>query len=617
MNAAWTQGIHHDASALYVSNPQPRLNEVVTVRMRVPANAPVRSVFLRSVPDGEQHIDAMRFAGQDGAVAWWEGSLRAANPLNAYRFKVYTDDAAYHVSGWGVSRAENLSLYDFKLLADYHAPTWVHDSVMYHIFIDRFCNGDPDNDVPPGAWTLDGKRTQRRAWSDPLLTWKEGGNADFYGGDLAGVVQKLDYIQALGANALYLSPIFTAPSNHKFDTSDFENVDPHFGGNEALVRLREALDRRGMRMIVDVVVNHIGVGHQWFKAAQADADADMRNYFTFHTHPHSYEMWNGVKSLPKLNYRSEALRDAMYRSHESVLRRWLHEPYRIDGWRLDVFNMMALQGEIQLGHKVTRGMRRAIKGDNPTAYFMGEHFFDATTNLQGDEMDAVMNYLGFTYPLRRWLTTAPFSSTIEGRVDPTRLPGEAMIEQWRAVRAAIPWQVARGQYNLLSSHDITRFFTAVNGDKAMIKLGTTILLTYPGVPGIYYGEEIGLPGGSDPDNRRPMVWDEAGWDTDLLAHYKTLIKLRRESSALIEGAFEELYADDGTVAYQRQSKTQRLIIVGNRDARASFALDAVCAGLADGIAFRDLLSGATYCVEDGALQVGALAAGAALVLEAE
>jgi alpha-glucosidase len=616
MNTNWLGGIHHDGSALYVSNPLPRLNEIVTVRLRVPASAPVRRAYLRTIPDGEQHLDPMRFAGQDGAVSWWEGELRAANPLNPYRFKIYTDDAAYHLNAYGISRAESLSLYDFKLLTDYHAPTWVHNSVLYHIFVDRFSNGDPSNDVSDGAWTLDGFPTQRRAWGDPLLAWKQGGNADFYGGDLDGIVQKLDYLQALGVNALYLSPIFTAPSNHKFDTSDFENVDPHFGGNAALARLRAALDQRQMRMIVDVVVNHVGVRHAWFKAAQADASAREGEYFTFHRHPHSYEMWNGVKSLPKLNYRSETLRDAIYRAPESVLRRWLHDPYRLDGWRLDVFNMTAVQGETQLGHKIARGMRRAIKGDHPTAYFMGEHFFDATSNLQGDELDGVMNYLGFTYPLRRWLTTYPFSSTAEGRVDPTRLPGDAMFEQWRAVRAAIPWQVTRGQYNLLSSHDITRFFTAVDGDPRMVKLGAAILFTYPGVPGIYYGEEIGLPGAHDPDNRRPMPWDEAAWNRDLLAYYTALIKLRRESAALIEGAFEELYADVGTIAYQRQAQTERLIVIGSRDARASFALEAVCAGLADGDTFRDVLSGGTYRVADGRLNIGALEAGAALILEA-
>lgn len=231
----------------------------------------------------------------------------------------------------------------------------------------------------------------------------ESGAIEFFGGDLQGIIQRLNYIEDLGASALYLTPIFTSPSNHKYDVENYREVDPHFGGNAALIALRQTLDERGMKLMLDMVPNHCGATNPWFLAAQADPAAPTADFFTFYRNSAEYESWLGVGSLPKLNYHSQRLRETMYAGEDAIMRYWLRPPFRIDGWRLDVANMLARQGESQFEHKVGRGIRRAIKQEAPHAYLIGENFYDGTPQLQGDELDATMNYRGFSLPLLHWL----------------------------------------------------------------------------------------------------------------------------------------------------------------------------------------------------------------------
>jgi alpha-glucosidase len=616
----WTAGLHHDGSTLYVSNPLPKLGEVVTIKLRAPTNAPIRAIFLRTAPDGESHMEKMEIVERDAHWTLYAAKLPVRMPHNAYRFKILSDEGAYTLTGLGVSRSDSPDYYDFKLLADYAAPTWLAAAVFYQIFPDRFSNGDVTNDVPEGLWARDGIGTQRRAWGAPLLLWKEARSRDFYGGDLHGIAEKLDYLRDLGITALYLTPIFVAETNHRYDIKDFDNVDPYLGGNEALAHLRRALDAHGMRLMLDVTLNHCGFHHPWFIEAQKDVNAATADFFTFYERPHSYEAWLGVRSLVKLNYRSQKLRDAMYRAPDSVLRRWLQEPYRIDAWRLDVANMQARQGAIQLGHKMGRELRRAVKGDNPQTYIIGEHFYDGSPHLQGSELDATMNYQGFTIPLWRWLAGRDQGSTWHEpapHVDPILYPSEALAEQWTKYRASIPWVIARQQFNLLGSHDTARILNHCNGDKALVKLGVTLLMTYLGVPCVYYGDEIGMEGGHDPLNRQCMVWDDAQWDKDLRAHFQKLIALRKTASALTEGGFQQLYAEGGLLVFQRQAAAQRLIVVGYRgpEQLTEAQIPMWHSGIRDGALLTDLLNGGTFTVADGALRFYNLARGAAFVLE--
>ncbi|MFN7209899.1 MAG: alpha-amylase family glycosyl hydrolase [Aggregatilineales bacterium] len=611
----WRAAVHHDSSALYVSNPLPTYGERVQITLRLPLDSPVKGAALRSAPDGEQAFALMHEIRRDSACRYLAAELKITMPVNGYRFRLLTDEGIWHYNQLGVQRGEPLDCFDFKLLADFAAPLWLRDAVFYQIFPDRFYNGDPANDVPPGAWTVGSFTVQRRKWGEPVMTWREGGNLDFYGGDLNGIAQKLEYLTALGVNALYLNPIFAARTNHRYDVTDFHTIDPYLGGNSALADLRAALDSAQMRLILDVTLNHCGWFNPWFSEAQADPKAPTAEFFTFYEHPERYEMWLGVPSLPKLNYRSQRLRELMYRAPDSVLRRWLQPPYRIDGWRLDVANMQGRQGAQQLGHEIGREIRAAVKGERPDCYLMGENFFDGTPHLQGDELDAVMNYQGFTLPLWRWLSGYDHGAGYYPLTSKLPISAQTLAEQWATFRAAVPFVIARQQYNLLDSHDTRRLLSIVHGDKALAKLGAVLLFTYLGVPSVYYGDEIGLAGENDPDNRRCMPWDEAEWDRDLLAHYKRLIALRRSASALCEGGFQHLYADADLIAYQRQSAAQRLIVIGCRAEREALRLPLWQGGIAEGATLRDLLSGATYQVEGGCIALSGLHKGTALILE--
>ena len=606
-NPHWTASVHHDGSPRYVVAGRFVPGATVTLRLRAGLEAPIERIFVCTSPDGEQHMEPMRRAGNDAACQWWEADLQLSGLHNRYRFYLLTAEDAWWLTAAGVVRHTPTDANDFNILANYQAPDWVHDSVFYQIFPERFADGDPSNNVRSGEYLCYGRPVVARSWGERPRPHSESGGVEFFGGDLQGIVQRLDYIQELGASALYLNPIFTAPSNHKYDVEDYKQVDRHFGGDAALVELRQALDERGMKLILDMVPNHCGVTNPWFLAAQADLAAPTADFFTFRQRPDDYVSWMGVRSLPKLNYRSERLREWMYAGKDAIMRFWLRPPFRVDGWRLDVANMLACQGESQLDHKIGRGIRRAVKTESPHAYLFGENFYDGTLQLQGDELDAVMNYRGFSLPLLSWLTGFDIYGTWRPElVDPQPLPTEAMAAQWRAFMSAVPWQVATQQFNLLGSHDTPRIATILDDDEARLRVAVTLLFTFPGVPSVYYGDEIGLKGGGDPDNRRCMPWDPREWNADRRAFYQALMKLRRTSPALRQGGYQLLYASGDTLAFQRESNEERLIIVARRSNDGLVALPVLHAGLPDGIHLRELLTGNETVVTNGMLLLDSL-----------
>src|ERR1700730_9443203 len=509
LNDSWTKSVHHDGSPYYVVGKALQTGPTLTLRLRADVEAPIERVFLRTTPNGEQRMQEMRPAQVEGVARWWEIDLQLHMPRTNYRFFLQSSEGSYWLSAGGITRHAPTDATDFKILANYHAPTWVQESVFYQIFPDRFYDGDPSNNVRTGEYDCHGKPVVARPWGERPRPHTETGGCEFFGGDLRGIEQQLDYLADLGVSALYLTPIFTAPSNHKYDVANYKQVDPHFGGDEALVALREALNQREMRLMLDIVPNHSGANNAWFLAAQSSASATTADFYTFHQHPELYEAWMGHTSLPKLNYRSESLREFMYAGKDAVMRYWLRPPFSIDGWRLDVANMLARQNEIQLGHKIGRGMHRAVKAEKPEAYLIGEHFFDGTAHLQGDELDAVMNYQGFMFPVLQWLADFDVVEVWQ-RAWPDRqsLPTDAMAAQWETFLAAIPWQIAMQQFNLLDSHDTPRILTHVGDCRARTQLAIALLFTYPGVPCVYYGDEIGMVGAGDPDNRRCMIWDQ-------------------------------------------------------------------------------------------------------------
>jgi alpha-glucosidase len=604
---SWTKSVHHDGSPYYVVGNTFLTGSTPTLRLRTDVEAPIERVFLRTTPNGQQQMQQMRPAQVEEVARWWEIELKLHMPRTNYRFFIESSEGGYWLSAEGITRHAPTDATDFKVLANYHDPAWVQQSVFYQIFPDRFYDGDPSNNVRTGEYDCHGQPVIARAWGERPRPHSESGACEFYGGDLQGITQKLDYLQDLGITALYLTPIFTSLTNHKYDVVDYKQVDPHFGGDAALVALREALDGRGMRLMLDIVPNHSGSGNPWFLNAQADAASETADFYTFHRHPESYESFMGVRSLPKLNYHSSLLREYMYAAQDSIMRYWLKPPFRIDGWRIDVANMLGRQNDIQLGHKVGRGMRRAVKAEKSDVYLIGEHFFDGTAHLQGDELDAVMNYQGFMFPVLQWLTDFHVGGVWRRDwPDKQVLPTGAMAAQWQTFLAAIPWQVAMQQFNLLDSHDTPRILTQLGEDIMRMRLAVTLLFAYPGVPCIYYGDEVGMVGADDPDNRRCMIWDESAWNAELRSYFKRLIYLRLSSPALSHGGFQVLYAEGNTIAFIREAPQERLLIVARRAEDGLRALPVRSAALPDGAHLYELLTGTREVVSGGMLSLASL-----------
>jgi alpha-glucosidase len=615
---SWLSAVHHDGSATYVSALYPQLGDIVQIRLRANIDAPVRRVFLRTAPDGEQVLLPMGAGPMTPPVRWWQVELPVREPVTHYRFVLEADDGVWWFTAAGPAFYEPRDATDFRILADYHAPSWLASAVFYQIFPDRFANGDPSNDPRPDEFEYRGHGPRTFPWgAQPAADYPFP--LVFYGGDLAGIAQRLDYLAELGVNALYLNPIFTAHSNHKYDVADYEHVDSHFGGDQALAALRQTLDARGMHYILDIVPNHCGYWHSWFQTARQDPQAPEAEFFTFTRHPDEYASWLGVWTLPKLNYTSAELRRCIYAGDDAVFRRWLRPPFRADGWRVDVANMLGRQGAAQLGAAVAQGIRSAVKETYPDAYLMGEHFFDASDQLQGDRWDGVMNYMGFAKPLRHWLRGYRQGSwgMQEQITAPDPWPTAALAGAWQSGLGSIPWSIALQQYNMLDSHDTERIRSMVGGNDALHRLAAAVQLTFPGVPGLYYGDEIGMIDTPGLGSRGCMVWDESRWDHNLHEFYRKLVGLRRSSPILQQGGFQMLAVEPDTFAYQREHPTGRILVVGQRNAtpRPAGPLPVACSGIADGTRFVEFFTGQEATVAAGALPLGEMSQGVALWLE--
>jgi alpha-glucosidase len=614
----WIFSIHHDGSETFVSKPMPAMGDTVTIRLRTGLNTPLHHVFIRAMLDGEFRMIEMQKANANQVAQYWEGVLPIQQPHTDYSFKLMTSEGAYYYTALGASRSDSPDFYDFSIIADYKAPLWIRDAVFYQIFPDRFNNGDPDNDVSDGEYEHKGYKAAKRAWNELPWEWKKAGSMDFFGGDLQGITQKLDYLEALGVTGIYTTPIFTAESNHKYDILDFFNVDKHFGGNEALTELRRETEKRGMKLMLDITPNHCSYKHPWVTSFQTNPQTETAEYFFYDPKANAFETWLGVPSLIKLNYGSQKLRDVMYRDDDSAIRQWLKPPYSIDAWRLDVANMTGNMKEYQLDHDVWTELRAAAKDANPDVYLLGEYFQDGTPHLQGDELDASMNYQGFNLPLRRWLGGEDLGVADKNLYgDTVLLSTEALVQQCMNFLAAIPYPIALQQFNQLDSHDTTRILHVCKGDKALVKLGTAIMFAFPGVPCIYYGGEIGMTGGKDPDNRRPMPWDDSQWDMDMLAYFKQLIRLRKESSAMKHGGFKVLHMLGDWLAFARQSEGETLVVLAYRgtDTLKGASLDLAQIGLEDGLILKDLLSELLLTIENGCVQLPDLEHGQAMFLQ--
>jgi glycosidase len=452
-------------------------------------------------------------------------------------------------------------------------PNWVKHAVFYQIFPERFANGDParspENVLPWGT----------------LPTAKS-----FMGGDLRGIITHLDYLADLGVTALYLNPIFHATSNHKFDTYDYFRIDPHFGDMATFHELIDQAHQRGIRVILDAVLNHCGRGFFAFHdILENDAASPYLNWFHITKLPlHPYDMtkpanyagWWNLRSLPKFNTEHPPVRRFLL----DVARYWIEQG--ADGWRLDVPN------EID-DHDFWREFRHVVKTANPEAYIVGEIWEDASIWLDGTQFDAVMNY--------PWRDLCHDFFAHE-RLDAVHF-GQGLAQLFQRHQR----EITLAQLNLLGSHDTARFITEAGGDVSRFYPAVLFQMTFPGAPCIYYGDEIGMEGAKDPGSRACFPWDTAQWNHELHAWVKHCIALRRDHPALRTGRFRTLpVANNRSVfAFARWDAHERLIILLNPKAQpATLDLplndgDAGAGPFADGVTLTDQLGAQSYTIQNG------------------
>lgn len=410
----------------------------------------------------------------------------------------------------------------------FQAPEWVKSTVWYQIFPERFANGredlSPENALPWGS--------------------KDPGVNDFFGGDLQGIIDKLDYLEELGVNGIYVTPIFSAPSNHKYDTLDYYSIDPHFGDPELFRTLVSQLHQRGMRIMLDAVFNHIGsASPQWQDVVKNGAQSRYKDWFHIHSFPvkeDNYDRFAFTPDMPKLNTANPEVQRYLL----DIALYWIRE-FDIDGWRLDVAN--------EVDHVFWKTFRQAVSAEKPDVYILGEIWHSAEPWLRGDEFHAVMNY-PFTEPMMEYFA------------DRT-IPASRMAHRINAHLMNGMKQANEVMFNLLDSHDTKRLLTRCRNDEKKARALLAFMFAQTGSPCIYYGTEIGLDGENDPLCRKCMVWEKGKQNQDMLRFMKRLIALRKQEHTLLtEGNLEWILLDDQNdlISFSRTLNEKTMIYFFNQ-----------------------------------------------------
>lgn len=572
----WLESVYSDGTDVFVSNPQPSPGEWVQIQLRLYEDAPVQHVILRSVPNGaETLMDMYRYKTENG-LAYYEAWIQVNEKRLPYHFYLVSNGKIYYYNQKGITAYIPDSSHDFVLLTEYRQPSWVKSAVFYQIFPERFCNGNPENDVKDGEYRYRGNYPKKMSWNDRPLSYYEGFSMDFFGGDLEGVQEKIGYLKELGVTAVYLNPIFQAPSIHKYDCVDYYHVDPHFGGDEALANLTKALHENGMKVILDISINHTGVEHRWFnmdgvffdksEGGYHHPDSRERDFYFFEPEGNGYHKWAGIDTLPTLDYRSEALRDEIFRAETAVLRKWLKPPYNIDGWRFDVADVFARNNQVQLAHELWPQIRTAIREENPDAYILAEDWGDCTQYLQGSEWDSPMNYFGCARVLRSFLGLPDFflcKSEVLKNIS-HRCSAEEVQERVMQYLAKIPYVLWQNQFNLLDSHDFARVhnYSYVNQEEYRGAVIMQFMLI--GTPSVYYGDEVGIDGDiyGDEGYRHTMPWNEIPErNRETYEFYRKLMHLKQQSKVFQDGGMKFLYAKDKVVALARFYQNKAYVAV--------------------------------------------------------
>ena len=478
----------------------------------------------------------------------------------------------------------------------FHTPDWVKDAVFYQIFPDRFAKS-----------ALVPKPHNLEPWDSPPTSH------GFKGGDLVGVAERLDYLQDLGVNAIYFTPVFQSTANHRYHTYDYYHVDPLLGGDAALRTLLEAAHQRGMRVVLDGVFNHASRGFfQFNHILENGRQSPYVDWFIVHKwplypyhekEPPGYAAWWNLPALPKFNTNNPAVREFLL----GVGRYWID--FGIDGWRLDV------PAEID-DDAFWQEFRRRVKAGNAEAYIVGEIWHEAQRWLRGDKFDAVMNYL-FSHACHGFFIGHGADSALAQKMGygPMRvLSAEDFADAVDALLKLYRPEVTAVQMNLLDSHDTPRFLTLAAGDESALRLATLFQMTYPGAPSIFYGDEIGMRGGLDPAMRRAMIWDEAQWNHELRDFFKRCIALRNAHPALRRGSYHTLFANGGVYAFARRLDAETVVVALNVR-REERVVDVPAADLLQsGAILRDVWGETTFAVANGAVRALRLAPRSGIVL---
>jgi glycosidase len=607
-----------DGTSDYVIPAEPGIHEKVRLRFRT-ARDDAQEVCLIS---GGEALQMQKISSGE-VFDYYETKVQLTDTMFVYYFRIKSEseELCYHQCGVSEHPVE---YYNFRIMPGFSTPAWAKGAVMYQIFVDRFCNGDPSNDVEDGEYVYIGEPVCK------VKDWNEFPAAmdirRFHGGDLQGVLDKLDYLEELGVEVIYFNPLFVSPSNHKYDIQDYDYIDPHYGviiedggevlpegekdntratkyqkrtgdirnleaSNRLFAKLVEEMHTRGMRVILDGVFNHCGSFNKWMdreriyepqpeyeKGAYVSAQSPYRDFFHFFDereeawpYNKNYDGWWGHDTLPKLNYEdSPTLEEYIL----NIGKKWVSPPYNADGWRLDVAADLGYSNEYN--HIFWENFRKAVKSANPQALILAEHYGDPGEWLQGDEWDSVMNYDAFMEPLT-WFLTGMEKHSDERRTD---LWGNAdnFVNTMNHFMASMLTPSLQVAMNELSNHDHSRFLTRTNhivgrvaqlGSKAaeeginlaVMREAVAVQMTWVGAPTVYYGDEAGVCGFTDPDSRRTYPWGQE--NRELVEFHKEMIRIHKREKPLRTGSLKMLSWSSNVLAYARFQEGEQIIVVLN------------------------------------------------------
>lgn len=561
---------HHDGSALYVLNQKPQLGDSVKLRVRIHDAigkvAEVRAMFSES---GELFpTPKAKVVKREGRWAWYECAITMHNPYMNYRFSIKLESGeVFWLNTQGLHSLVQPDILNFRINTFASAPTWGAGSVMYQIFPDRFARSEKANAHKTPKWA------NAAGWADEVIGQGPGTSEQFFGGDLWGVIEHLDHLKSLGVNLVYLTPFFPARSNHRYDASSFDHVDPLLGGDEALAALVAAAHKRGMKVMGDLTSNHSGIGHEWFKASYKKPAAKESSYYYFSEKNTKYESWFGVRSLPKFNWNSKELRKKFIQGSRSTVAKWLKAPFNLDGWRIDVANMTGRTRDEDMFLEVSKVIRNTMIETNPSTLLLGEYTGDAGYNMQGEGYAGAMTYSNFTKPVWRWfynksVKDVPGFMIWDGSFQAT---GSDLVTSYRQFSGAFPWHVRQHNMNALDTHDIPRFRSFAIKDSQAV--AAAMQFTFPGIPVIWAGDEFGLEGFNGEKSRTPIPWNnERKHDKWMLPVYQELAALRKSNPALVSGSMRFLHASAESVVFVRESAKQSVMVAITRNQTTPIAL---------------------------------------------